>query len=378
MAGALTRQGKEHIRARALDLGFGACGFTSAAPLGCGSVLAGWLAARRNGAMQYLEGDSRRRLEPRMALAGAETAIVVAWPYRPPPRPSLDWRRELTGRVAAYALGLDYHDRLADRLRELAAHLGELGATATKVHVDAGPLVEKELARRAGLGWYGRNTNLLSAPLGSYFLLACLLTDLRIEPDPAFTASHCGSCVDCLSACPTGALSSGPTIDAPRCISYLTIEHRGPIDLGLRPLVGNWVFGCDLCQEICPWNEPATEPVAELAPYLPDLLTLSQEEFSARYATSAVHRTKRRGLARNAAVALGNSGNRDAVEPLAGALRCHDEALVRSHAAWALGRLGGPAAARGLASAVRREQVPPVRREIDLALANDKAKEHPC
>jgi epoxyqueuosine reductase len=254
-------------------------------------------------------------------------------------------------------------------MQELAGAVRAVAGGETRAHVDAGPLVEKDLARRAGLGWFGHNTNLLVKDRGSWVLLACLLTDAAFEPDPPFDGGHCGTCTACIPACPTGALDHGPTIDAVSCISYLTIEHRGPIDERLRPLMGNWVFGCDDCQTVCPWNDPAGVPVAELAPSLPDLLALSEDGFRQRYGSSAVSRAKRRGLARNAAIALGNSGNLAAVAPLGAAIAGHDEPIVRAHAAWALGRVGGAVATRELGRAWRRERVPPVRVEIERALA---------
>ncbi|MFP6600177.1 MAG: tRNA epoxyqueuosine(34) reductase QueG [Deltaproteobacteria bacterium] len=361
---------KEGVRAAALEMGFSACGFADAEGLALGPVLAEWLAAGRHGHMEYLARPGRARIEPRMALAGARTVIVVARNYPAPPPPDPDWRAKLTGRVAAYAAGRDYHDSMAEALQTLASTVAGLSGMDCRVQVDSGPLVEKELARKAGLGWYGRNTNILAKPAGSYLLFGCLLTEAEISPDPPFEEGHCGQCTDCIAACPTAALGQGPTIDAPRCISYLTIEHRGPIARDLRPGIGNWVFGCDVCQEVCPWNDDA--PRADdpmLSPYLPDMLAMSAERCHELYRSTAMWRAKRRGLARNAAVALGNSGNPEAVEPLAQALSSHDEPLVRVHAAWALGRIGGPAALRTLESTLAREGVPPVRAEIGLALA---------
>lgn len=362
---------KESLRRHALDLGFHACGFTTAAPLDCGPLLEEWTARGRNGAMDYLAASPARRVTPSAWLHGARSVVVALWRYAAAPAPPIDWRSELVGRIAAYALGGDYHVHLAEKLSALGEAVARTRGARWAVHVDAGPLVEKELARRAGLGWYGRNTNILSTELGSYFLIACLVTDADIEPDAPASTDHCGVCTACLPACPTRALDDGPTIDAVRCISYLTIEHRGPLDPQLRPLMGNWVFGCDLCQEICPWNgDPAARDAYDTAlyPSLALLLGLDEDGFRDRYRHTAVWRAKRRGLARNAAVALGNSANRDAVSPLSRALLEHDEPLVRGHSAWALGQLGGAAAARGLNAAARAELVPPVRREIELAL----------
>jgi len=369
MSSGLRESLKEELRERALASGFVACGFTSADPLDCGGLLDGWLAQRRHGFMDYLARDRGRRLEPRASLDAAAGVMVAAWPYAPPPPPAGDWRATLTGRIAAYALGLDYHTRLAAELDRLAAFIEERTGAASRVHVDAGPLVEKELARRAGLGWYGHNTNILTRERGSYVLLACLLTEARLAPDPPFAEDHCGTCTACVPACPTRALDDGPTIDAPRCISYLTIEHRGPIAEHLRARMENWVFGCDVCQEVCPWNEAGGAAVEALSPSLPELLAIDRDGFRDRFGATAVARAKRRGLARNAAVALGNSGNPDAADPLERALRGHDEPLVRAHAAWALGAMGTVAARIALERSRPEAQAPPVQREIELAVA---------
>ncbi|MEE8312137.1 MAG: tRNA epoxyqueuosine(34) reductase QueG [Candidatus Binatia bacterium] len=365
---------KEALRQQAIDLGFHACGFTTAEPLACGSLLREWNAQGRHGSMDYLAGDPAVRLDPGRRLAGARSVVVALWRYLPPPAVRMDWKRTLVGRIAAYALGPDYHEHLGDRMRDLGEAVARSYGARYSTHVDAGPLVEKELARRAGLGWYGRNTNILSTDAGSYFLIACLVTDASIPPDAPMTTDHCGSCTACIPACPTGALDAGPTIDATRCISYLTIEHRGPVDVALRPRLENWVFGCDVCQEVCPWHgrdDAAATGEAEdpLYPALPGLLELDEGGFHERYRHTAVWRAKRRGLARNAALALGNSGNPAAIAPLARALLEHDEPLVRAHAAWALGRLNGPEAARTLAAASRRERIAPVREEIAAARA---------
>lgn len=361
---------REAIRRRALDLGFAACGFTGAEDLDCGPLLSDWLAERRHGLMDYLERDPDRRISPRRILAPAASVILVAWKYPGAgAAPDPDWRQRLTGRVAAYALGPDYHLHLADKLEQLAAFVRECGSRATEVHVDGGPLVERHLARRAGLGWYGHNTMLLHPLYGSTSLLGCLLTDLALPADEPGAFDRCGSCRACVPACPTGALSSGPTIDARLCISYLTIELRGPIPRELRAGIGNWVFGCDACQDVCPWNQTASVSQALLRPSLPGLLAMGEDEFRQTYAGTALARPKRRGLARNAAVALGNSANLAALGPLSRALAEHDEALVRAHAAWALGELGGGQAELSLSRAEMADAAAPVRRAASAALA---------
>lgn len=360
---------EEDLRRRARRLGFAACAVTSAEDLACGPLLAEWLDAGRHGDMTYLAEKHERRLRPSAALAGARSAIVVAASYAPSAPADPSWKELLRGRVAAYALGSDYHEHVATRLEALAAWLRERSGSETVVHVDGGPLVEKELARRAGLGWYGRNTNLLRPGAGSWFMLGVIVTTAPLAADPPFSADHCGTCRACIPACPTGALDSGPTIDARLCISYLTIEHRGPLPPALRASIGNWVFGCDLCQDVCPWNGSAAVSHPRQGPWLPGWLLMSEADFREHFAGSALLRPKRRGLARNAAVALGNSGNPAAVDFLAAALSGHDEPIVRAHSAWGLGRIAGRIARKALMGAAAREQVPPVRREIDAALA---------
>jgi len=367
---------KEIIRERALELGFVACGVTTAAPLACSDLLISWIAERRHGGMNYLEREVGRRTRPQSWLPTARSVIVLAYPYLAQPVYDADWRERLTGRVAAYAMGRDYHAVLSERLARLCEDLHRSGASNTRPHVDFGPLVEKDLARRAGIGWYGHNTNLLTKTHGSSLMLCCVITDLEIDPDPPFNDSHCGTCRACVPACPTGALDSPPTIDAARCISYLTIELRGPIPASLRPRMGNWVFGCDDCQTVCPWNAPlpaARSPM--LRPSLLELLAHDEESFEETFGSTALARAKRRGLARNAAVALGNSGNRDAVGALAHRLREDPEPLVRAHAAWALGRIGGDAATKALFSVKTRREIPPVVAEVDAAVtAADSAE----
>jgi epoxyqueuosine reductase len=302
-------------------------------------------------------------------MPAARSVIVCAYPYALTPVRDADWASRLTGRIAAYALGADYHDVVKARLQQLCEHLLRDGARACRVHVDAGPLLEKELARRAGLGWYGHNTNLLTPKRGSALLLGCILTDLELVPDSPFGDEHCGTCRACIPACPTGALDSGPTIDARRCISYLTIELRGIVPHSLRPKMGNWLFGCDDCQTICPWNGDATDASAFLRPSLVEVLGLCEEEFVASYGATAVARARRRGFARNAAVALGNSRNPDAVDPLEEALRHDRDPLVRAHVVWALGRIGDRRAVRVLSRVDPDVEVPPVAAELRAAVA---------
>jgi epoxyqueuosine reductase len=276
----------------------------------------------------------------------------------------------LTGRIAAYALGEDYHERVAALLARLVARLVEHFPHARfRPYVDTGPLVEREWAMRAGVGWIGKNTLVLHRALGSYFFLAELVTDLALDDVP-LPADHCGTCARCAAACPTGALDGAYGMEPRRCIAYLTIEHRGAIATELRPLLENWIFGCDVCQEVCPWNREAGEADADdaAAPHLPALLALDDRGFRARFGRTAIAHARRRGLLRNVAVALGNSGNPAAAPALVAALR-DPEPLVRGHAAWALGGLRLAAAADALERARRVECDPAAAAEMDAARA---------
>jgi epoxyqueuosine reductase len=356
------------IAEEARALGFPLVGASPLGPLPVGPFLDAWLADGRAGEMTYLARRTAMRLDPRHALPWARSVIVLAFPYRPPPAPPADWRATLRGRVAAYAAGDDYHKRLGGILRALTERLAmRIPGARFLSYLDTGAVLEREWAVRAGVGWIGRNTLALHRSAGSYFFLAELFTDLVLEPSP-LPADHCGTCTRCVSACPTGALERGYTMDPRRCISYLTIEHRTAIPRALRPRLENWVFGCDLCQEVCPWNPGGTDGSAdeELAPHLPSLLALDEDAFQARFARSAVRRARRAGLLRNVAIALGNSGNPDATAPLSRALD-DPEPLVRAHVAWALGRIGGGEARRALEHARRRERDAEVRDEIDAA-----------
>ena len=287
----------------------------------------------------------------------------------------------LTGRVARYAWARDYHRALKRRMRELVRRLESMAdkPVAARWYVDDGPMLDRAAARRAGLGWFGKNGNILSPGWGSWTFLGQLITDLPLEPD-APLAKTCGACVRCIDACPTGAIVAPYVVDNARCISYLTIENRGAIPRELRPLMGDWVFGCDLCQEICPVNRqsrPATQPIAPAASVsgrldLPELLSLSEAEFRARFAGTALRRAKWDGMLRNACVALGNRRDPDAVPILRQTLNAAPP-LARAHAAWALGRIATPAARESLSAAIRTETDPAVQEEIWQALSEAAA-----
>ncbi|HXI20545.1 MAG TPA: tRNA epoxyqueuosine(34) reductase QueG, partial [Gemmatimonadales bacterium] len=240
------------VKREAERLGFAACGVATLEPLPHAEVLDRWLQAGYAGNMRYLHRQARKRKDPRLADREAVRAVVVLDNYyyadaeaEPPPAP----------RIARYARGEDYHRVTLRRLEQLADLLRRSGARTARPYVDTGPVAERELAQRAGLGWIGKNTMLLRPEAGSWFFIGSVLTDLALEPDRPFTADHCGSCTRCLDACPTGAFVEPHVLDASRCISYLTIEHKGLIPEALADRFDGWAFGCDRCNEVCPWNQ---------------------------------------------------------------------------------------------------------------------------
>jgi epoxyqueuosine reductase len=364
------------VKEQARAVGFDMAGVAAAGPAATRGAYRDWLAAGMAGEMGYMARDPERREDPTVVLPEARAVVVVALRYCPADEAVEERADSRRGQVARYALGDDYHDVMLARLRDLLsrvrARYGE--EVAGRPYVDTGPMLERDLAQRAGLGWFGKNTNLLHRRLGSYFFLGALLLGLELAPDVPASA-HCGTCRRCLDACPTGAFVAPYVLDARLCISYLTIELKGSIPRELRPLVGNWIYGCDICQEVCPWNrkapaaeEPAFRPRADLqAPELIPLLRMTDAEFRERFRGSPIKRTKRRGLLRNVAVALGNARDPAAVPALTEALR-DSEALVRGHAAWALGRIGGAEARAALHAAAGTEEDLEVLDEIGAAL----------
>jgi epoxyqueuosine reductase len=335
---------EEQIKSKALALGFDLVGIAPAGPAAGFAFFERWLAGGRHGEMGYLAHNPERRSDPRHLLPGAKSIVAVASNYHaagPAPRPG-------QGRVARYALGDDYHEVMGGKLAALVEAIRKLrpGAQA-KVCVDTAPVLEREMAQRAGLGWIGKNTMLLHRQFGQWLFLGEILLDVPLRPDAPETRDRCGRCVRCIAACPTRALVAPRELDARRCISYLTIELKGAIPPELRPLIGNRVFGCDDCLEVCPWNrfarqarEPGFSPRADLTtPELLGLLELTEENFQRRFARSPILRAKRRGLLRNVCVALGNARDPRAVPALRRALE-DAEPLVREHAAWALERMG--------------------------------------
>ncbi|MGO9455323.1 MAG: tRNA epoxyqueuosine(34) reductase QueG [Candidatus Binataceae bacterium] len=362
---------EDKIERIARDAGFALVGFARIERLRAREEpYSRWLGEGRHGAMAYLSREPERRLDPRAIDARFRSVVSLGWSYASPTAPQLDWKAELRGRIAAYALGPDYHDHVLKAARTVAAAIESIRPGAvTRAYVDTGPVFEREWAARSGLGWFGKNTMMLTRERGSYFFLAEIFTDVEFEANGAPYRDHCGTCRRCLDLCPTHALEDGYVMEPRVCISYLTIENRGAIARELRPKIGMWLFGCDICQEVCPWNEAVENGDRDLMPYLPDLMALDDAAFSRRFSKSAVKRAKRRGLLRNAAVVLGNTGNREAVPALAEVMEHEPEALVRFHAAWALGQLGGAPARRALERARGRETDSSVVEEVDAALA---------
>ncbi|MBI3457648.1 MAG: tRNA epoxyqueuosine(34) reductase QueG [Candidatus Rokubacteria bacterium] len=329
----------ERVKAAGRRLGFDLVAIGPADPPEHGALFEAWLDAGCAGAMGYLERGRAKRLDPRRVLPGARSVIACALNYYQ--------GDDSAGpaHVARYAWGADYHDVMEPRLRALLEDLTAAAAGSTgRVYVDTGPVLERDLAARAGLGWIGKNTMLLHPALGSYFFIGVILTTAALSPD-APLPDRCGTCTRCLEACPTQAFPAPHVLDARRCISYLTIEHRGPIPVELRAGVGTLAFGCDICQAVCPWNSraPITAEAAFAARDLPGLaalVTLTDEGYRTRLRGSPLRRARRRGLARNAALALGNSGDPAAVPALRQALSDPDPD-VRDHATWALEQLEG-------------------------------------
>ena len=361
------------IREEALRLGFDAVGFARAEEHPHRERLLEWIRAGRHGTMRWMARGPERRADPRKVLPEARTVISLAMSYyggEPPPE------SPLRGRIARYAWGRDYHKRIRKRVLSLGFAVRNFAPEVRFLaYVDTGPFLDRAWAERSGIGWIGKNTNLIRPEFGSYCFLGALLTDLDLAPTPP-ARNRCGTCARCIAACPTGAIVAPYQLDASRCISYLTIEHRGAIPMELRPGIGTRIFGCDDCQEACPWNRFAT-PTADPAfgprmeqqtPRLLPLLAIDDEGFAKRYAGTALRRADRSRFVRNVAVALGNLGDARAVPALRRALREDADPVVRGHAAWALGQIGGEEAERALRDAGRGEADPDSRREIGYAL----------
>ncbi len=368
---------KNAIRTYAAQLGFVLCGFTTSDGPAHLNVFEAWLAAGHHAEMGYLATDRARsaRADPRELMPACRSIIVLGFPYSPPLALAPD---PLAGRVAAYALGDDYHQVLPARARQLGEAIGDMVREPVQWRTvcDTAPVLERELGQRAGLGWIGKNSMLISPRRGSYFLLAALLINLDLPPDPPFASDRCGTCRRCLQACPTQCILPDRTLDASRCISYLTIEKRGAIPEPLQPAIGRWVFGCDICQEVCPWNARPTWPTdptpLDARPHFPihDMsaeLLADEATLAERFRRSALRRTRRSGWLRNLTVALGNARRPEALKALERALTASDPD-VRRHAAWALGQVAEPSAIHALRTALENDMDSSVRNAMHEAI----------
>jgi len=417
---------EQRLRDYGLSLGFSQVGIAAPGPSLTGGAYDAWLDAGYAGEMAYLHRHAPLKAHPAALLPEAASLVLVALPYHSPePAPPPPGEARLHGRVSRYAWGREYHTVMREKLAQVAAFLEREAGRPLRCRpfVDSAPVLEREWAARAGLGWVGRNANLIHPRLGSWFFLGGLLVDLPLTPDvpepprpesppsrlagavahgPLHMRELCGTCTACLRACPTGAIVADRTVDARRCISYLTIELKGAVPAPLRPLLGDWVFGCDVCQTVCPWNSGAEAPhtptdanvlpappgagphsASERAwPRLAHWLGLDEAGFRRAFRETPLARPRRRGLLRNAALALGNQASglaqaapearaaflSEAVPALRGALR-DEEPLVRGAAAWALGRFSGGEGRADLRAALAQESHPEVLSEIQAALA---------
>jgi epoxyqueuosine reductase len=349
---------RARLAARAAALGFDAVGVADArAPWDCGDRLDAFLAEGMHGEMTWLATEAHRRRHPQALWPEAKSAVMLGVSYAPPFDPRMLLEDRMRGVVSVYAARRDYHDAIKGRLKQLAQWLARESGAEVKVFVDTAPLMEKPLAARAGLGWQGKHTNLVSRTHGSWLLLGAILCAAELPTD-APEEDHCGSCRACLDVCPTDAFPAPYRLDARRCIAYLTIEHAGPIPLEFRAAIGNRVFGCDDCLAVCPWNKfAAASRDAQLAlredtvaPPLAELAALDDAAFRRRFAGTPLKRTGRDGVVRNALIAIGNSGDAGLAE-VAQARLSDDSPVVRGAAVWALRRLLDPARFAGLKAA---------------------------
>ncbi len=368
------------LRRESKSLGFDALAITDAGRLAREDFFDRWLSRGFGGKMSYLYRNRDPRIDPRRAWPEVKSVVTLAMSYHTGIGPVAEKSRKgkdgrPIGAVSRYAWGRDYHKVIRKRLIKLARTVEESGlGRAVKCYVDTGPVIEREWAARSGLGWIGKNTLVLNSELGSWFFLGILLLNVELPPDSP-QSDLCGTCTRCIQACPTGALTQPYVMDSSRCISYLNIELRGWIPRELRALMGSWVFGCDDCQTVCPYNgDPPVSGNRDFyhrerldAPDLIELLEMDEGSFQDRFQGSPLKRARWVGIVRNAAVALGNSGEESAIAPLGRALD-HVEPIIRGHSAWALGRLGGPTAKKFLKERLAAESDAEVRVEIKAAL----------
>ena len=380
------------MRQAATDAGFSQFGITPAVPITGYSDLVAWIDSGYAGEMGYFANRQQAYAHPNSVLEGTKSIIALAYPYDSAEAAPCS---NGMGRIAKYIWsGVDYHDIIHPKLKQLCKLITQQSPESkARGVVDPAPLMEREIAQQAGLGWQGKNTLLLNKHQGSYFFLACILSNVELPCDETHNTEHCGTCQACLDACPTDAFPTPGVLDASRCISYLTIEHRSPIPASLREGMGHWLFGCDICQEVCPWNRKPTREanrqheqaahtteVDEAKPLrfdqldLASLFELDDEQFRQRFRKTPLWRARRRGVLRNAAIVLGNQKHRSSIPALRRGLE-DPEALVRGASAWALGCIGDETAGPQLTLCLDHEQDPEVTEEITLALSKLKTNQ---
>jgi epoxyqueuosine reductase len=338
----------QQLKRRARDEGFDAVGVARAGALDRdAAALAAWLREDRHASMAWMAREPDKRSDPRRLLPECRSVVVLAMNYWAGSESGVS--RAGTARVARYAWGRDYHRVIGRKLKNLTQWLEATSERPARSFVDTAPVLERGWAERAGIGWIGKNANLLNRELGSWLLLGEILTVAELEPDPGPHADRCGSCTACIDACPTSAIVADGVVDSNLCISYWTIEHRGTVPAPRRSGIGEWIFGCDVCQEVCPWNESFARPVDgdpfqlrdELRGLDPsEVLAMDEATFRARFSGTALMRAKWEGMRRNACIVLGNRRDPAALDALAEALDDSDPE-IRAHAAWAIDRIGG-------------------------------------
>lgn len=374
----------DRLEEQAHRLGFSLFGVATPLPPAHHSTYLAWLARGHYADMAYLATPEARhkRAHPANLMPSVRSVIVLGYRYPSPLHVNQTSLDPLHGRIAAYAWGEDYHHFLPTLMKEMIGRISsevDEGVTA-RFYTDTGAILERDFAQQAGLGWIGKNSCLISPRQGSFHLLAEILLTVEIPPTASFDDDRCGTCTRCIDACPTHCILPDRTLDANRCISYLTIENKGLIPRKLRPLMDNWIFGCDICQMVCPWNlrlpERRASPFFQkegFTPY-PELLGelgLTPRDFNQKYRSSPIHRARRRGYLRNICVALGNAGNPAALPALREILAREAEPLIRGHAAWAIGQIKHNQSHNLLNKALKLEVDPLVRQEILFALNSD-------
>jgi epoxyqueuosine reductase len=364
----------ESLKSFAESLGFDGFGVASPQLGPAGERFGKWLDAGYDGEMSYIRRGEEKRKNPDLVLEGVKSILCFRTNYYTMEKDMSYVEHRDTADISIYALNKDYHDTITPRLRQMEEKIKqEFEGCRTRIYVDTGPILEKPLAQQAGLGWIGKHTNLLTQGSGSWYFLSEILTDVAL-PSSQPADDHCGTCRSCIDICPTDAIIAPYVLDSKRCISYLTIELKGVIPVEFRKAIGNRIYGCDDCQIVCPWNSYAVktgEPDFQQKQdtfKLTDLIQISQEVFSRRFKGSPIKRIKRRGLLRNVAVALGNSGNTQAIPILLKVLD-DEEPLIRAHVVWALGELSGPEVLPAIREKLNNESEEIVLEELERVTA---------